>query len=69
MQAGAASRPAPPASATQTGSTPMHCAALKGHKDAAALLLEWGADKEAKDNVSGPRVGVVRGWMGRGSVG
>ena len=44
-------------------------AALDGRKDMAALLLERGADIEAKDNVSGPRIRVVRGWMGRGECG
>ena len=32
--------------------TPLHHAAQWGHKDVAALLLERGADKEAKNNVS-----------------
>ena len=48
------SRPAPPAPATQDGRTPLLWAARYGHKDVAALLLERGADKEAKDNVSVP---------------
>ena len=46
--------PRPPAPATQDGRTPLHYAALNGHKDVAALLLERGADKEAKNNVSVP---------------
>jgi ankyrin repeat protein len=32
------------------GETPLHFAALKGHKDAAALLLSYGANVNAKDN-------------------
>ena len=60
---GTASRPAPPAPATQFGQTPLHMAAHWGHKDVAALLLERGAYKEAKDRVSGPRIGVGRGRM------
>ena len=44
----------PPPPATQRGMTPLHHAAQWGHKDVAALLLERGADKEAKDNVSVP---------------
>ena len=51
----AVSRPTPPAPATQDGQTPLHYAALNGRKDVAALLLEWGADKEAKNNVSAPK--------------
>ena len=43
--------PRPPAPATQYL---LHYAAANGHKDVAALLLERGADKEAKGNVSGP---------------
>ena len=44
----------PPCPATQDRQTPLHNAAQWGRKDVAALLLEWGADKEAKNNVSGP---------------
>ena len=32
------------------GSTPLHCAAWKGHTDAAALLMEFGADVHARNN-------------------
>jgi hypothetical protein len=35
----------------QFGSTPLHCAALRGHVACVALLVERGANKEAKDNV------------------
>ena len=69
MQVSTASRPAPPAPATQAGLTPLHRAAGNGHKDVAALLLERGANKEAKDKVSGPRVGVGRGWVESGRPG
>ena len=34
--------------------TPLHWATLRGHKEVVALLLERGADKEAKNNVSVP---------------
>src|SRR5579871_1190745 len=31
-------------------STPLHCAAWKGHAEVAALLLDFGADIQAKNN-------------------
>ena len=37
--------------------TPLHWAAVRGNKDMVALLLEYGADKEAKDHVSAPTWG------------
>ena len=38
-------------SATDTdGSTPLHCATWKGHHEVVALLLERGADDNAKNN-------------------
>ena len=49
--------------------TPLLWASLNGHEDVAALLQDRGADKEAKDRVSGPRVGGGRGRMGRGQCG
>ena len=33
------------------GSTPLHCAALQGHKDVAELLLANKAEVNAKDNI------------------
>ena len=35
----------------QSGKTPLHDAAICGYLDIVQLLLERGADKEAKDNV------------------
>ena len=32
------------------GSTPLHCAAWKGHTEVAAALLDFGADIQAKNN-------------------
>jgi hypothetical protein len=40
---------------SQYGRTPLHCAAAYGKLEVATLLLERGADKEAKDNVRPPR--------------
>ena len=40
----------------QKGWTPLHYAALYGHLVVVRLLLERGADKEAKSNVRAPRV-------------
>ena len=37
----------------QDGKTALHWAAVKGHKDVAALLLDRGAAVDAKTNVSG----------------
>jgi hypothetical protein len=39
----------------QYGSTPLHCAAEKGHAPVVTLLLERGANKEAKDIVRSAR--------------
>ena len=36
----------------QSGGTPLHYAALKGHSSTAKVLLEAGADASARDNVS-----------------
>ena len=38
----------------QYGNTPLHLAARYGHLEVAQLLLERGADKEAKANVRAP---------------
>ena len=38
----------------QDGNTPLHRAALNGHKEVAALLLDKGANLEALDKVSNP---------------
>ena len=37
---------------TQGGGTPLHDAAMNGHKEVVALLLQSGADTSAKNNVS-----------------
>ena len=47
--------------AAQFGSTALIYAARDGHADCARLLLDAGADKEAKNNV---RARVRRGWGG-----
>ena len=39
----------------QNGETPLHRAAYMGREGAIGVLLEAGADREAKDNVSGER--------------
>jgi ankyrin repeat protein len=36
----------------QEGMTPLHWSAQQGHNDCVSLLLDKGADKEAKDDVS-----------------
>ena len=41
--------------APQDGATPLHVVALLGHLKVARLLLEAGADINAKDTVSGGR--------------
>jgi ankyrin repeat protein len=46
----------------QYGETPLMWAAEKGHADCARLLLNAGADKEAKSNVR--RVGLPRLRLG-----
>ena len=37
----------------QDGRTPLHCAAQNGQSESVRLLLDRGADKEAKDEVRG----------------
>ena len=39
----------------QDGDTALHCAAYYGHEEATGMLLQAGADREAKNNVSGER--------------
>ena len=39
----------------QSGLTPLHCAVLFAQKDSVLVLLEAGADREAKDEVSRER--------------
>ena len=50
----------------QNGQTPLHLAAnaKKGGEEVIGLLLEAGADREAKDNVSGDRGGGRGGGSG-----
>lgn len=43
-----------PGPRAQWGSRPLHMAAQNGHIDAARILLERGAEKEAKDDVRRP---------------
>ena len=45
----------------QHGKTPLHWAAEEGHVAVVGALLNNGADKEAKDKVSGGRVQVESG--------
>ncbi len=45
----------------QNGYTALICAAMNGHVDCARLLLDAGADKNAKNNVRASAVGGVRG--------
>ncbi len=49
----------------QDGWTALIWAAEKGHADCARLLLDSGADKEAKDKVRATSAGV-RGWRAFG---
>ena len=48
--------------APQSGFTPLHISARKGHLEVARLLLEAGADITAQTLVSGRIVGD--GWLG-----
>ena len=50
----------------QNGDTPLHFAAYGGHEGAIGVLLEAGADREAKDNVSGDREGECGDGSGEG---
>ena len=48
----------------QSGLTPLHCAVLFAQKDSVLVLLEAGADREAKDEVSREREWERGGLMG-----
>ena len=50
----------------QDGDTPLHRAAFRGHEGAIGVLLEAGADREAKKNVSGVREGESGDGSGKG---
>ena len=50
----------------QDGETPLHSAAAAGHEGAIGVLLEAGADLQAKDNVSGDREGESGDGSGKG---
>ena len=52
----------------QHGETPLHAAATTGQEGAIKVLLEAGADREAKDNVSGERR-CESGWLSDGGGG
>ncbi len=46
------------------GFTPLHAAALNGHKEIAELLIEKGADLNAKDGIGSKttaRLGKIKG--------
>ena len=49
----AASAPLPPLLPLKDGYTPLHLAAMEGHLESVRLLLDRGADKEAKTKVRG----------------
>ena len=47
----------------QAGSTPLHQAVIMGKEGAIGVLLAAGADRQAKDNVSGDMRGLLMGGM------
>ncbi len=53
--------------ASQDGSTALHGAVRGGHKDTVELLLDRGANLEAKDRVSAAAVCLLRNGLRRAS--